>query len=305
MAREWKKRITQQWQRFRRWQLTPAPAPTVNPLKRHVCLHCHEKFVGNYCPRCGQPADTQRLTSKMAFSGTLDVWGLGGRSFPRAMLHLLARPGYMIGDYLRGHRQPYFPIFKMLFLLTAASLLLSSLMPGNDDASTTPQVTTEREDATPAAKAKTTGEQAKLYINEAFNTVEKILDSSKPMALLFSQLFFTVGAFGCFRRSPRMGRLTFVEHFYGQTLMAVQLQLYSILWILCTLDEHLKEDYALPYWLIFAVAVVDYKQLHGFSWWSTVLRSAGAGIIVVALLLFLILLVLLLSVAAAFVITKF
>ena len=41
---------------------------------------------------------------------------------------LLLRPGYMIRDYLQGMQMAYFPPFKMLFLLTALSLLVESGM---------------------------------------------------------------------------------------------------------------------------------------------------------------------------------
>lgn len=31
-------------------------------------------------------------------TGLMDVWGLGGRSLPCTLWHLLLRPGYLIGD---------------------------------------------------------------------------------------------------------------------------------------------------------------------------------------------------------------
>ena len=44
----------------------------------------------------------------------LDIWGLGNRPMFRTLRELFWRPGYMVRDYLNGHRQFYFPPFKLL-----------------------------------------------------------------------------------------------------------------------------------------------------------------------------------------------
>lgn len=90
-----------------------------------TCLHCQTTFVGNYCPRCGQSASvTKRLDLRRAFSIFLDTWGMGTNSFVRVVRDLFSRPGYMIGDYLDGHRQPYLPPFKTLFVVGSLYALM-------------------------------------------------------------------------------------------------------------------------------------------------------------------------------------
>ena len=113
--------IREIYQRFRLWQRTPTATAPLAPGEQHVCKNCGESFDGRYCPRCGQAGKTARLTLRNVMANALDVWGAGNRSMPRNILHLLLRPGYMIADYLQGHRQPYYPPFKMLFIFVTES----------------------------------------------------------------------------------------------------------------------------------------------------------------------------------------
>lgn len=91
-------------------------------------MNCKTRFTGNYCPRCGQSAGVSRFTFRQAISRTLEVWGLGNRSLPRTLLHLIYRLGYMIGDYLEDRQAPFFPPIKMLFLVTTAYIVVSDLV---------------------------------------------------------------------------------------------------------------------------------------------------------------------------------
>ena len=59
---------------------------------------------------------------------TLEVWGMRNRSLLRTVLHLIFRPGQMIGEYLDGKRMPFFPPVKMLFVLCIFFAVESSLL---------------------------------------------------------------------------------------------------------------------------------------------------------------------------------
>ena len=81
---------------------------------RRTCINCGQKYTGRVCPQCGQVGSWSRYTWKQAFLNLLDIWGLGNRPMFRTLRELFYRPGYMIADYLNGHRQFYFPPFKLL-----------------------------------------------------------------------------------------------------------------------------------------------------------------------------------------------
>ena len=117
--------INERWRAFRQWQQMPYQvAPLSN--EQHTCPTCGTQYEGNYCPRCGQSARVGRYSFKNMFKLFLDVWGLGNRSMFRSLRDLILRPGYMIRDYLKGMQMAYFPPFKMFFLLTTFSIIVSS-----------------------------------------------------------------------------------------------------------------------------------------------------------------------------------
>ena len=98
----------------------------------HVCINCGKDFTGRFCPQCGQASHWSRFSWKQAILNLLDVWGLGNRPIFRTIRDLFWRPGYMARDYLNGHRQNYFPPFKLLavtiVLLVSVSFLVKQLL---------------------------------------------------------------------------------------------------------------------------------------------------------------------------------
>jgi hypothetical protein len=89
----------------------------------HICMHCNNQYEGDYCNVCGQKYDVDRITWSYVyqniFTGLLNL----GEGFLRTLIDLLYRPGYMIRDYLEGHRKPYFKPFQLLFVLSAIFLI--------------------------------------------------------------------------------------------------------------------------------------------------------------------------------------
>lgn len=117
--------IREKWREFLEWQQRPHQVAPMSE-EHHRCHTCGQEFQGNYCPRCGQSARIGRYSFKKALLLFLDVWGLGNRGMFRTLRDLILRPGYMIRDYLSGMQMAYFPPFKLLFLLTALSLVVES-----------------------------------------------------------------------------------------------------------------------------------------------------------------------------------
>lgn len=109
------------YRRFRAWEIR-----LDRRLQRHniipqkidetprECSNCGYSFTGRICPQCGQAATWMRYTWRQMILNVLDIWGLGNRPMFRTLRELFTRPGYMVRDYLGGHRQFYFPPFKLL-----------------------------------------------------------------------------------------------------------------------------------------------------------------------------------------------
>ena len=244
------------------------------------CLNCHTEFIGNYCPSCGQPASTQRFTVKKALMATLEVWGMGNRSLPRTVLHLIYRPGQMIGEYLDGKRMPFFPPVKMLFVLCIFFAVESSLL---GEKTISEQITSSMNDEALKKNLKENTNNTvvnfngkKISTEEMMMTVKDIvvwMDQHKAVELICLHSFFMLFAWMVFRKSPTRPKSTMAEHFFTQVFMSGQMMALSIIYL--PIFSNGKEDYAfypLPWWLLFALFVWDYKYLFGFKWRTTILK---------------------------------
>ena len=110
----------------RRLQQSTSSSIEVDATHR-TCPNCGEHYTGRICPQCGQAGTWQRYTWRQAMLNFLDIWGLGNRPIFRTMKELSWRPGYMVRDYLNGHRNFYFPPFKLLAVMVVFLFLTSQL----------------------------------------------------------------------------------------------------------------------------------------------------------------------------------
>ena len=120
----WKRKL-KAWdlKRDRHLQQHNTAIVTVDDTVR-TCINCGEVYKGRVCPQCGQKGTWTRYSWRQAMLNFLDIWGLGNRPMFRTLRELFLRPGYMIRDYLSGHRNFYFPPFKLLALMVVFSLFV-------------------------------------------------------------------------------------------------------------------------------------------------------------------------------------
>ena len=282
--------IKERWRAFRQWQQMPYQvAPLSN--EQHTCPTCGTQYEGNYCPRCGQSARVGRYSFKNMFKLFLDVWGLGNRSMFRSLRDLILRPGYMIRDYLKGMQMAYFPPFKMFFLLTTFSLIVSSgLNLKGENKLAKENVETEvtiSEDATDDSRAESEASQdvnddsqkMKDLDNKARAKLKKytdfIVDFQEKFPNIFS-LFWLALLSGFlyifFRRCPAIPDLRYSEFMVALVYTSNMYTLYST-----TLD-FLCIDYGLSL-VSLALTLLPLKQLSGFKWWRIICYILLASIL--------------------------
>ena len=109
----------------RRQQRGHSPRPADETMR--TCTNCGEQYKGRFCPQCGQAGSWDRFSWRRTILNFLDIWGLGNRPMFRTIMELFWRPGYMVRDYLLGHRQLYFPPFKLLAVTMALTLFINFL----------------------------------------------------------------------------------------------------------------------------------------------------------------------------------
>lgn len=96
------------------------------------CLNCGTEFQGNFCPECGQRADTNRLTIHAILKNLLLAILSNDGGIWITLKSLFTRPGAMMVDILNGKRKSYFSPFPMLFLTLALYIMVFSFSGSND-----------------------------------------------------------------------------------------------------------------------------------------------------------------------------
>lgn len=119
-------------QKYIRWvhfkQIRGVPHKSVMNIDVHICQNCGDEYVGNYCPTCGQTYKVKRFDlkniTKELIMNAIDL----EHGFLRTFLELFWRPGYMMRDYLNGHRIDYSKPFKTIFVLATIYLIAAHLL---------------------------------------------------------------------------------------------------------------------------------------------------------------------------------
>ncbi|MBQ8706340.1 MAG: DUF3667 domain-containing protein [Paludibacteraceae bacterium] len=271
--------IKEKWRAFCEWQRQPYQVAAKSP-ELHCCRTCGEEFMGNYCPRCGQSYRIGRYSFKNAMLLFLDVWGLGNRGMFRTLRDLLLRPGYMIRDYISGMQMAYFPPFKLLFLLTALQLAVSSgfnLKDLNFWGTATEQSVEETVApvATDKVKDKVKDEVDKAEPDEKSfqyagrwlgKKAEEFGDKYRNLLVLITLLGMSIFIYFFVRKSPNISDLRFSELLVAQVYTWNMMSIYNIVLIFLGIGLDRRILILLP--------IISLKQLTGFSWWRTILAVA-------------------------------
>ena len=240
------------YHRFSHWQ--QAEPHYVNRHQDTVqhCHNCGTKFRDNFCPRCGQRAEVGRVGWDSIRENVALLWGLDSRSLTYTLVQLLGRPGYLVRDYIGGHRQVSFPPVKMLVIVSLVAVIAESVFH-------------EHNDVVPVT----------FNIPEIDNFIKWFNDNKNWGALFFYSLYI-LPTWIVFRFAPRYPCHTLPEGFFLQVFLSVQSLLLGLLGFL---QEGLDTIVGAVY------MVVTFRQLFGYGWWGTVWRLAITVLSVMMILL--------------------
>ena len=97
------------------------------------CLNCGTEFEGNFCPECGQSAETGRFTMKFIWENLLAAFISKDGGIWFTLKNLFTRPGAMIVEILNGKRRKFFSPFPMLIFSLTVYLLIASVSGSRDE----------------------------------------------------------------------------------------------------------------------------------------------------------------------------
>lgn len=308
--------FTKYWLRLK-WKQQNYQPPIEKSDEEHVCPFCNEPYSGNYCPQCGLQYGRDRFTWKTVSLNLMDLWGIGNRNVFLTIGHLMWRPGYLIHDFLRSKHRAYFPPIPLLVATCLLFTLMVSTLhitwdkdldaiydmhtPLEEGQSGTVgretfALSIEKKDEAQEAKKGTKkdakeekedkqNEKLTQTLSNQILSLENLMKAERQWSrdniaysLIISNLLVILLASWIFRQSPRI-QLSTVESFYVQMYIACQMMLIAIPYTLITWEicESSFLPYPLPSLLSFAILVVDYHQLCGYSLWGTIWRLIALG----------------------------
>lgn len=237
---------------------------TVITDEQNLCSNCGTEYVGRYCPQCGLVGKRQRTTFKNVVLNFLDIWGFGSQSMLRTIRELFWRPGYMMRDYLYGHKPLYFPPFKMVIIMTLIFSIVTSIRVPDQDS-----------DAIFLYGDVFERYGAAAWVVSLFAHIDNMLvwlHNHTAYQVITADMFYIVASWLVFQRS-----MSFVEVYLSQIYISSQMQLVGAVWMLITGSEPYFNlpPFAVPILIGLPLLCYDYAQLYGLrlqtSLWRTIL----------------------------------
>lgn len=248
-----------------------------------ICQNCSTEFRGNYCPQCGQQSDTKRINLRTAIEHALGIFTNMDRGFMRTCTELCYRPGYMIRDYLNGHRASYSKPLSLLFVLATVHFVVHYIF----------YQTSEAVSWNSDMEIDDGGNEALIQFLAMLRSVFEYLSANQAVVTLITILFLTIPNWMLFKLTRYGKRLNLAEHFYIMLFIGCQLMMVNILRI--PYDRFFNYDnsfFVFGSGLSFLIMAWDFKQMFQIGWIKSIVLYAVSHIL--ALLLFIITLVLLL-----------
>lgn len=231
----------------------------------------------------------ERLTVKRAVLLFMETWGLGSRNIFYTMWHLIWRPGYMIGDYLNGRRsrymQPFFMFFVLTLILVQMAWALDVQLPKNRDMTLTAFKFLHEHDTFFTSEQKTNI----LKTAQWLDAVHDWRDNNRAWDLIIHSMGIVLVTWLLWRKSPRVGKdewettdgkpvegYNFAEIVTAIAYILCQLQLLSMVTMLLFRKlpfDHIRGFAFVPELVLFAILLIDLKQLFQRGWWPTVWRT--------------------------------
>ena len=231
----------------------------------------------------------ERLTVKRAVLLFMETWGLGSRNIFYTMWHLIWRPGYMIGDYLNGRRsrymQPFFMFFVLTLILVQMAWALNVQLPKNRDMTLTAFKFLHEHDTSFSAEQKT----KILKTARWWDAVHDWRDENRAWDLIIHSFGIVLVTWLLWRKAPRVGMgewvvedgsvvegYNFAEIVTAIAYILCQFQLLSMLTMVLFRKlpfDHIQGFAFVPELVLFAILLIDFKQLFQRAWWPTVWRT--------------------------------
>ena len=234
-------------------------------VKTTQCLNCGTEFEGDYCPKCGQSADTGRFTMRFIIENLMAAFLSKDGGIWFTIKNLITRPGGMIVDIINGKRKSFFSPFPLLFLVLAIFILVYSFTGSRDYV---------KKAETVVEASKEEGDQTKYFAQKTMTDALNFYNENNTLCYLLTLPFLAFAARVCFGKQNRK-RYNWAEYIIILVYASVFVIFYRILGSLAYLaSPHITGKILLMLPLITIIALaVCFKKAMGFGIAQTILRS--------------------------------
>ena len=215
---------------------------------------------------------------------------LGEVEYWRTLWQLLWRPGYVISDYINGKRRRYLKPFQFLIGTTIMLGIALAIVPAKVEKEESMEVrfnrvlTAEKGTFTPEQEARLKPVHFVIHYMEKYR---RWREEHLAFGLLSSSILSVFFAWLLFRKSPRRanpymeakGKQTnynFPEILTVVIFVAAQLQFVNTVWVLIAgwIQPTLSlNPFVFPGYVTWIIMFIDYQQLFGRKWYSTLWRT--------------------------------
>ncbi len=264
--------IRQRWTRLQsRVEAGSHLLPLAASEQTSHCLNCGTDFVGHYCPNCGQKATIQRLSLRQGLYDLLDIFTNFESGFFHTCVELIYRPGYMMRDYINGHRKEYVKPLKLLFLLGTLLLVLSFLLYGHGFDNVT------------AVSEDVIKEHGHERFFRMFEQIVQWLNANRAALYLMMVTLLVLPNWLMFYRVKKEKRLNISEHFFVMVYVGCQLLMLQI--VQMPFERLLGESQDMSLGIPTLILVYDFHQLYKTSVRSTLFRCIVSSLFALILLI--------------------
>ena len=230
------------------------------------CLNCGNEFEGNFCPECGQNAETGRFTLSFIFGNLLAaVLGRDG-GIAYTLKNLFSRPGKMIVEILDGKRRKYVSPFPMLFLALTVYILIFSITGSKGEISS--DLDLDFSNNTPV------NAQIVLEINRLVTIAFHFYLNHYTLCYMLTLPLCVIAARICFGKQNRK-RYYWAEYTVAMVYAMVFLVLYRcVINLIYPISTSVFEIMAFLEMIVVITAITAcYRRMMGFSMVKTIWRS--------------------------------
>lgn len=230
----------------------------VDECQEYTCLNCGTVFRGNYCPGCGQKGDTGRLSLRHALDNLLGVLASADKGLGHTLHELVMRPGYMMRDYVRGHRMEYIRPIQLLFLLASIYLVVHYVLFQHADKA---EITLTDPDGTP------------LILPDIAGIIQSVLETilgNRAFVSLTSVALLWIPMWLAFRPTEVGRQTTLVEFFFVMVYVSCLQMVFGILQLPFDLIRGQEEGVGIG--ISYFFMVWSFHQYFSISWRSSLLR---------------------------------